>query len=199
MISSLQGITDEIVGQVATVNVHGIGYEVFCSARLIEQLGPGAESRMVIYTDVGQDHIRLYGFVDQLEKQTFLLLLRVKGVGPRSAADIVSRIDCRELLRIVSAGDIDKLQTVRGIGKKTSERIVVELKDRVGDFVAERHSPLASQVEREVGPVEEAVQALQALGFIRKDAERAVEAAQQGSGAGALDAGRLVKDALRFV
>jgi Holliday junction DNA helicase RuvA len=199
MIGSLRGKVEHVVGQTVLLDVQGVGYEVHSTLRLIETLNVGAEASMVIYTDVNQDHIRLYGFLDQLEKQTFLLLLRVKGVGPKSSADIVSSIDCRELLRIVSAGDLARLQAVKGVGKKTAERIVVELRDKVGEFVAERHVPLSQRVERETVPLEDAVQALQTLGFIRKDAERAVKQALESGLSPQSDTGSIVKEALRFV
>jgi len=199
MIGSLRGIVEHISGPTVLLNVQGVGYELLCSRTLVETLALDAEGKMVVYTDVNQDHIRLYGFLDQLEKQTFLLLLRVKGVGPKSSAEIVSSVDCRELLRIVSAGDVARLQAVKGIGKKTAERIVLELRDKVGEFVAERSVPLSHKIEREAVPLDEAIQALQALGFIRKDAERAVQRALEGGLAPKSDTGSIVKEALRFV
>ncbi|RIL09605.1 MAG: Holliday junction branch migration protein RuvA, partial [Proteobacteria bacterium] len=178
MISSLRGIIEEVSGNTVTLDVQGVGYEILCSNACLVQLSQGETIRMVIYTDVREDSIRLFGFEDQLEKQVFLLLMQVKGIGPRSSADIVSRINKRELLRAIGAGDVGQLQSVKGVGKKTAERIVVELKDKVAEFVMERQYT-SLVVEREVvGPFEEAAQALQALGFSRRDAEKAIQSAQ---------------------
>lgn len=199
MIGSLRGTVESLNGSCALISVGGVGYEVTVTERLLERLALGEETFMVIFTHVAEDILRLYGFNDTLEKQVFLLLTKVKGVGPKSAAEIVSGIECRELLRIVAAGDVARLQAVRGVGRKTAERIVLELKDKVGSYVVEQHSALASQIEREMSPVEDAVQALQALGFIRKDAERALQSALQSGVAPSAEPGTLVKEALRFV
>ncbi len=199
MIGSLRGIVESIAGRVAILSVGGVGYELTITERLLERLQVGEEAHVVVFTHVAEDLLRLYAFEDVLEKQVFLLLTKVKGVGPRSAAEIISRISCRELLRFVAAGETVKLQSVRGIGKKTAERIVLELKDKVGAYVVEQHISLESQVEREVKPVEDAVEALQALGFIRKDAERAVDQAVQSGVSKDSDVGNLVKEALRYV
>ena len=127
------------------------------------------------------------------------MLLKVNGVGARTASDVISQIDKRELLRAIGSGDVTRLQALKGIGKKTAERIVVELRDSVGEFASDRQ-PLASQIERlEGGPVEDAIEALVMLGFSRKDGERAVRSVTNGEVTRPLDSGNLVKEALKFV
>ena len=198
MIAQLRGQIVQSSGNVVTVDVHGVGYEVFCSSGALARCGRGEEVTLIIHTDVKEDLIRLYGFADQLEKQVFLLLTRVKGVGAKSASDIISKVEKIELLRTIAAGDTDSLQKIRGIGKKTSERIVVELRDKVGEYVVEGQTNSSTVSGYDNNPFGEALLALMALGFPRKDAERAVKGAQDAHGA-LSDPGAIVKEALRFV
>ncbi|MBX7137261.1 MAG: Holliday junction branch migration protein RuvA [Oligoflexia bacterium] len=195
MIASLRGRVQEISGTTVTLDVQGVGYELICSLGALERLETGKDAHMVVFTDVKQDSIRLYGFSDKLEKQVFLLLTRVKGVGARSASEILSAVDKRELLRLIAAGNVLGLQAVKRIGKKTAERIVVELKDKVAEFA------LGNQLERmgvervTSGAMQDAIDALEALGFSRTEAEIAV-----GQVAGQhLEAGEIVREALRYV
>ena len=112
MISSLKGTVAEISGAQVTLEVHGVGYELRCSQACLAALSEGQAAALVVYTDVKEDSISLYGFADRLEKQVFLLLTKVKGVGARTASDILSRVDKVELLRIIGAGDLARLQAV---------------------------------------------------------------------------------------
>ena len=197
MIALLNGTVDAVSGQTVTLDVNGVGYEIHCSRGCAEKLVPGERARIVIHTDVREDSIRLYGFEDQLEKQVFGFLTLVKGVGAKTAADIVSRVDKRELMRLIAAGDLAGLQSVKGIGRKTAERILVELKDRVAEYAADQRG--AESVRPGAAAELEAVAALQALGFPRREAERAVAAAGKELGPEAADTGRMIKEALRFV
>lgn len=203
MFAKLRGIVDEIEANMVTLDVNGVGYELFCSGGCVAQLELGSEATIVVFTDISMsangNSIRLYGFADPLEKQVFLLLTTVKGVGSRIGMEIVSRVDKKELLRAIGEGDLQKLQSIKGVGRKTSERIVVELKDRVASYALEKHESRL-HIEREVStPVEEACEALEALGFSRKDAERAVAAAQGKGLAKNADSASVVKEALRYI
>ncbi len=200
MIGQLRGTVESISGSVVVVDVQGVGYEVYCSQGCIASLTLGSLATVVIYTDVRQDEIRLYGFHESLEKRIFLLLITVQGVGPKSALEIISRLEIRELLRAIGQGNVTLLQAIKGIGKKTSERIVVELKDKVAELVADRQAS-GLIPERLIGrdSVEEAMQALEALGFPRKEAERAVESANQHGNLVGADSGQIVKQALQYV
>lgn len=196
MIALLEGVVISVAGTVVVLDVHGVGYELRCSRTCIDQLEEGSAARIIVHTEVKEDSITLYGFGDSLEKQVFLLLLKVKGIAARTASDIISQINKLELLRVIGAQDLARLQTLKGIGRKTAERILVELRDQVADYVT------AVQSERaETGPVggaaDDAVAALQALGFSRNDAERSVAQAQ--SEGVSLEAGDLVRQALQYV
>ena len=199
MFAKLRGIVDEVEASMVTLDVHGVGYELFCSGGCVAQLVRGQEATIIVFTDVNEDSIRLYGFADTLEKQVFLLLTTVKGVGSRTGMEIVSRVDKIELLRAIAAGDLQRLQSIKGVGKKTAERIVVELKDRVASYALERQESRL-HIERKVSSsFDEACQALEALGFSSKDAARAIAAAK-GEGLGAdADASSVVKEALRHI
>jgi holliday junction DNA helicase RuvA len=212
MIAALCGVVIDRMGATLTVDVQGVGYEVTCSAACLELAQHEQEIRMVIFTDVKEDSIRLYGFSDKLEKQVFLLLTRVKGVGAKSASEMISRVDKIGLLRLIGQGDVDQLCRVKGIGKKTAERIIVELKDKVGEFIREGvqfetlsgNSRLSASVETSVYSIsDEAVAALEALGFSRKHAEAAVAAALQNvpseSASKMGSSSELIREALRHV
>ena len=203
MISSLQGIVQELSGDLATVDVRGVGYEVYCTKRLASRMTIGGEIRVTVFTDVQETHIRLFGFEDRGERQVFLLLNKVNGLGPRSCLEIVSQVDKRDLLRAIGAGDINALMRVRGVGKKKAERIVLELKDIVAAFSLERPTlngsiEVESSSEQYPSHFADAISALEALGFNKRDAEKAVQQAAA-QGAIATDSGVLVREALRFV
>lgn len=199
MIGRIRGTVAALNGATVLIDVSGVGYELNCSRYTLEKLEEGAEATLVVYTEVREDLIRLHGFIDALEKQVFLILTRVNGVGARTASDILSQIDKVELLRAIGSADVTRLQTLKGIGKKTAERIVVELRDSVG-ALAQVAQPLTDSIERTVvSPVEDAVQALVALGFARKDAERAVGQVDHSGIQVPLESGALVREALKFV
>ena len=203
MFAKLKGKVDTIEANMVTLDVSGVGYELFCSGGCVESLAVGSEAAIVVFTDISMsangNSIRLYGFADPLEKEVFLLLTTVKGVGSRIGMEIVSRVDKKELLRAIGEGDLQKLQSIKGVGKKTSERIVVELKDRVASYAIEKHGSRL-RIERDVtSPYQEACEALEALGFGRKDAERAVAAVQSKGLPGTENSAEVVKEALRYI
>lgn len=194
MIGSLKGTVSDIAQSCVTLDVGGVGYEVYCSLRTRSHLEIGREASIVTYTDVKEDSIKLFGFEDKLEKQVFLLLLKVKGLGVKSALEIVSAVDKVELLRAIGSGDSNRLTSIRGVGRKTAERVVLELKDRVAEY-ALGDSVLRDSVPEE--PMHDAIAALVALGISRRDAERAVRQIPQSEGASGT--GEIVREALRFI
>jgi Holliday junction DNA helicase RuvA len=200
MISMLRGTVDDISGAIMTVDVGGVGYEVLCSSRCIAQNEAGRSVKLIVHTDVREDSIRLFGFADALEKQVFLMLTTVKGMGAKSASDVISKIDRLDLLRAIAAGDAARLQQVKGVGKKTAERILVELKDKVGSYIVGLPESGGLAVEKEViDPFEEALQALLALGFSKRDAERAVQHVGARGGEVLKDSAEVVREALRVM
>lgn len=200
MIASLRGTILSLSATTVLIDVQGVGYEVRGSRALLERLDVGSQGTVVVYTEVREDAIRLYGFADQLEKQVFMLLTCVKGIGPKSASELLSKVDKTELLRLIAAGDLAQLQAIRGVGKKTAERIVLELKEKVGEYVVESHrgEPVGDSGNA-AAPIDEAIEALVALGFARRDAERAVRSVAQSVVQGAEGTGAIVREALRHV
>lgn len=200
MIAILRGEVVEIQGQTVIVDVGGVGYEVLGTSACVAALELGCTAKLIVFTDVKEDCIRLFGFATQLEKHVFHLLMNVKGIGTKTSMQIVSKIDARELLRLIGLGDLHKLSSVKGIGKKTAERIIVELKDKVGEYVVDAVCP-----DREDGTISasaaisEARAALRALGFSQADAERALVAAEKNLNGRTTDSGDFVREALRHV
>src|SRR5262249_48683234 len=114
------------------VDVHGVGYDVFVPLSTFYELGDaGAEVMLRTHTHVREDALALYGFATLLEQQLFERLIGVSGIGRRVALAVLSGIEPLELIRAIERGDLARLTAIPGVGKKTSERIVVELKDRL--------------------------------------------------------------------
>ncbi len=211
MIGRLQGKLVSSSGNQLLIDVNGVGYEVSATSSVLSQSWkPGEVSSVLIYTDVKENAILLYGFCDLLEKQVFLLLKKVKGIGSRLALGIVSSIGAVELLANIGRSDVAALQRVPGIGKKTAQRLIVELRETVGQLAsgnAESESefvraalPVGTPGMIAGGPAADACLALEKLGFAPETAKRAVKEAEKecvlsGSSA-ALDAGELLRRAL---
>lgn len=205
MIRRLRGEVVEIEGESVVLDVQGVGYDLMCTSALRADLIEGAQATVSVYTDVREDAIRLFGFASESERQVFLLLNKVSGMGPRSALDVISHVAIRDLLRAIGSGDVNALMSIKGVGKKKAERIVVELRDLVASMAGERASSLHAMVtverdERGAGSAisADAISALEVLGFSRKDAESAVsQAVASKPGIGVV--GDVVREALRFV
>ena len=173
------------------VDVHGVGYRVFVSLNTFYALpGEGAPVELEIHTHLRENALELFGFADPVEKALFTSLLAVSGIGPRMALNILSGIPPTTLLDALRAGDVARLVAVPGVGKKTAERLVVELHDRVrnlGDIV-----PL--QAGSRNGLETEATSALVNLGYRQPQAERAVrDVVRQGMN----DLGAVIREALQ--
>ena len=138
MINRLRGTVVEIEGDTAVLDVQGVGYAVSCTSSLLGSLSMEEEACIVTHTDVKEDSIRIFGFESKSERQLFRLLIRVSGMGPRSAVDVLSNVPARDLLRAIGLGDVQALMKIKGVGKKKAERIVVELKDLVTSFFDEQ-------------------------------------------------------------
>jgi Holliday junction DNA helicase RuvA len=209
MISRLQGVIAEIEGESIILDVQGVGYELACSRSLVARCEIGGNITIPVYTDVKEDSIRLFGFDTKGEKEVFLLLNRVSGMGPRSSMDVVSNVAIRDLLRAIGASDVQSLMKIKGVGKKKAERIVVELRDLVATMADERSSSLREMItihrsgQQSLSTLpqsvdKDAIAALEVLGFPRREAERAVNEATSALG-GTQEVGDLVREALRHI
>ncbi len=135
MIASLTGKIQHIASDRCVLDVTGVGYEVFLSTDAVSRLPEkGEQAFLHIHTNVREDAIVLYGFGEHQEKEMFLTLKSVSGVGPKLALAIISGMRVGDLSQAIAGGDIKGLTTISGVGKKTAERLCMELKDKVGDF-----------------------------------------------------------------
>ena len=194
MIAHLKGRLDSTGIDHAVIDVGGVGYLVGASARTLAAIGPVGEAAM-LHTEmlVAEDSIRLVGFARAEERDWFRLLTGVQGVGARVALAILSALDTQEIARAVSAQDKAMVARANGVGPKLAERIVRELKDKVGTVAL---GPATAAQVVPVGASADAVSALLNLGFRPAEAANAVGAAEEDLGPGAtLDA--LVRLALR--
>lgn len=193
MIAHLKGRLDETGIDFAVIDVGGVGYLVGASARTLSAIGAVGEGVM-LYTEmlVGEEFIRLVGFASAAERDSFRLLTGVQGVGARVALAILSALDPGDLARAIASQDKAMVARANGVGPKLAERIVRELKDKVGGIALGG----ASHTVAPTGAGADAVSALLNLGFRPAEAASAVAAAEEELGAAAtLDA--LVRLALR--
>ena len=178
MIAFLRGRVVEKLPNRVVVDVQGVGYDVHVPLSTFYEVGEaGDEVAFRVYTHVREDALQLYGFLTDLEKQLFERLIGVSGIGPKLAVVVLSGMDPRDLLGAVQRGDVVKLTGIPGIGKKTAERIVLELKDRLMQLavpVASEAPAAASAADRQRADL---ISALQNLGYHRPQAEKAVETA----------------------
>ena len=179
MIGSLRGKLIEKRPNQVLVDVNGVGYQVQIPLSTFASLGAlHAETSLLIHTHVREDQLTLYGFVTAREKQCFELLISASGVGPSLALKILSGMSIEELVPAIRKSDLAQLVKIPGVGRKTAERIVVELRDKLVVIdVPEAGKPSTrSQLEDDVAS------ALMNLGYDTKSVERAVEKSRAASG-----------------
>jgi Holliday junction DNA helicase RuvA len=175
MIIFLRGLLADKKPNRVSLDVNGVGYEAGISTQTYAGLPPtGKELFLHIYHHMTESEQRLFGFTDSTEKSLFELLITVKGVGPRLALTILSGMQASEILASIARQDAAMLARTPGIGKKTAERLILELRDKVS--TAGSVSPSAVS-NTPVSARSEAISALEALGFKRVDAESAVQKA----------------------
>ena len=180
MITFLRGRLVEALPTQAIVEVNGVGYEVLIPLSSFDKLpAPGGEVQILTHLTIREDAHLLYGFMTSAERELFRLLINtVSGIGPKIALNVLSGMNPVALRGAVAKGDVKALSQISGVGKKTAERIVVELKDKIGAAGAWE----ATSAERSLSPddqkVNDAVLALMALGFKQPEAHEAIRAAQ---------------------
>ncbi|OHE70974.1 MAG: Holliday junction DNA helicase RuvA [Verrucomicrobia bacterium GWC2_42_7] len=178
MIANIEGTLEEITPSQGVVNVGGIGYEVNMPLTTAETLlGIGKKVKLFTYVVYREDNQTLYGFKSREERDFFKVLIeKVSGVGPKLALAILSKLSLSLLKSAIAHGDISTLSSCPGIGKKTAERLIIELKDKMG--LHEAHITLPGhETSREINAIEDAVSALVALGYKTADADKAVRKA----------------------
>ncbi len=189
MIAKLFGLVDSVGPDWAVIDVGGVGYLVYCSARSLRQLPPAGEAASVLVeTHVREDHIHLFGFLEAGERDWFRLLQTVQGVGARVALGILSVLTPGELAQTVAARDKQPLTRASGVGAKLAARIVAELEDKIGNLALGPGAVPGAAASGTVPPGQsarqgDAVSALVNLGYRRVEAFTAVAAASQTLGA----------------
>jgi holliday junction DNA helicase RuvA len=180
MIGQLRGRLAEKRPNQVLVDVGGVGYVVLVPLSTFAALGElHTEVTLLIHTHVREDALALYGFVSSREKHLFELLLSASGVGPSLALKILSGMSVDELVPAIRGSDLGRLTKIPGVGRKTAERMVVELKDKLEAVVVEVERPAASSP---AGVEADVVSALVNLGYEARMAEKAVEEARKEAG-----------------
>ena len=195
MIAVLRGSISEKTPSRVIVDVGGVGYDVLVPLSTFYVLGePGAAVTLRIHTHVREDLIALYGFITRLEQDLFERLISINGVGPKLALAVLSGIEPAELIRAIRTQDVARLTRIPGIGKKTAERIGLELKDRLpASLQISEPAPAASTAADQLR--DDLLSALVNLGYQRPVAEKAVERVLQAQPEARFEAA--LKDVLR--
>jgi Holliday junction DNA helicase RuvA len=195
MIAFLRGrVLDKHPNRIV-VDVNGVGYELYVPLSTYYDVGDvGSDISLRVHTHVREDSLQLFGFLTPLEQLLFERLIAISGIGPKLAIAVLSGIDSRELVGSVQRADVARLTRIPGVGKKTAERIVLELKDRLGDVAvpqadADALPPTADRLRDDL------VSALENLGYHRPLAEKAADAARARAGGAAFE--DALKSALR--
>lgn len=171
MIYYLKGVVQELTPTYAVVEVGGVGYYVSVSLNTSQKLQQGRECLLYTQQIIREDAHLLFGFYEKAEKEMFNLLISVNGVGAVSAMILLSSLDLAEISRAILSGNSGVLQKVKGIGAKTAERIIIDLRDKVQKFeFAEGETPLTDNKVKE-----EALSALEVLGIPRKTSEKIMD------------------------
>ena len=197
MIARLRGRVVGLDADQVCLEAGGVGYQVFCHLRTLAALHELGENDVTlqIHTSVSDEAIRLYGFLDRDELRLFRLLIGVERIGPKAALGILGRAQLPTMVRAIREGDVALVSTVPGIGRKTAERLILELRDRLGDLSL-ASEPAASGAARQAD--EAAIAGLVSLGFREDEARSAVRAASVQSGEDG-DVTALVGRALRLL
>ena len=160
------------------VDTGGVGYRLFIPLSTFYSLPESGEVRLQVHTHVREDALLLFGFSSAAEKEMFTTLINISGIGPKLALNILSHIPVAELQGAVLAGDIKRLAALPGIGKKTAERLILELKDKLGPVAANAPSLQASTAANLAGsdPLADVLSALVNLGYKEAQARKSLEA-----------------------
>ncbi len=190
MYEYIKGRIEELSPAMAIIEANLVGYAVNISLNTYAALEGKAEAKLYIHEAIREDAFTLYGFAEKAERDLFLLLISVSGVGANTARMILSSFSVAELEAIISGENVNQLKAVKGIGLKTAQRIIVDLKDKVG----KETSPLGAQIQTNNNR-EEALTALVLLGFNRSASAKVVDKIIAGDPNIPLE--KIIKDALK--
>jgi len=170
------------------LDVNGVGYSVNISINTFEKVSQKKEVQLFIHTNVKEDSITLYGFYTDYEKEMFELLISISGIGPKLALSLLSGIEANDLKEAIGIGDVTRIVAIPGIGRKTAERLILELKGKVGSISD------SSETQTDRGVKQEAISALATLGYNFATAEKVVRQILSSSPSSTIE--ELIKKAL---
>ena len=200
MIGFLKGTVEELTESLAVVDVNGVGYEVNIGSGTASEINNTKdEIKLFTYMSVKEDSMTLFGFLHKEELELFKLLIKVNGIGPKGAQAILSVMSVSDLRFAILTGDAKSISRAPGIGGKTAQKLILELKDKVSDSIGEDSSYISggsSAPALITDERSEAAEALIALGYSSQEAYKAVKACDVPEGA---DANLILKDALKFL
>lgn len=202
MISYIRGKVLEITAETAIVDVGGIGYEPYCSGGAFRKITVGEQVELYTYLQVKEDGVTLFAFGNPQEKQLFLKLTSVSGVGPKMGISILTGMTAQEVVEAIATADVKRLSAVKGMGKKTAEKIILELHGKIsaaevmnaGADAFEKAVQQTAQVNKLSQEDDEAVSALMGLGFTRNESVQAVKRAHD---MGATSVEEIIRKALQ--
>ena len=200
MIGFLKGTVEELTESLAVVDVNGVGYEVNIGSGTASEINNTKdEIKLFTYMSVKEDSMTLFGFLHKEELELFKLLIKVNGIGPKGAQAILSVMSVSDLRFAILTGDAKSISRAPGIGGKTAQKLILELKDKVSDSIEEDSSYISggpSAPALITDERSEAAEALIALGYSSQEAYKAVKACDVPEGA---DANLILKAALKFL
>ncbi|AMD84513.1 Holliday junction DNA helicase subunit RuvA [Capnocytophaga haemolytica] len=192
MITQLQGKLVEKNPTYVVIDCNGVGYFVNISLNTYSALPEGEAIKLYTYLQIKEDAHTLYGFLSKSEREVFTLLLSVSGVGASTARTMLSSLTAAQIRSAIVNGDVASIQSVKGIGAKTAQRVILDLKDKMLKLQEfDEVAPTASYTHKE-----EALSALEVLGFVRKQAEKVVDKIVQ-SASGELSVEEIIKQSLK--
>ncbi len=184
MIAYVRGKVLETTEETMIVDVNGLGYELYCSSGAFQKAGVGEYIELSTYLQVKEDGITLFGFANPKEKELFLKLISVDSVGPKLGISVLSGMSADDFAAAVLSADAKRLSTIKGLGKKTAEKIILALHGKIsaGEIMqasGDAPTPKAAKAEKLSPMDEDAVAALQGLGFTRSESLQAVKKAKE--------------------
>ena len=193
MIDYIKGEVAELTPATVTIDCNGVGYIAHISLQTYSAIGDSKTAKIFIYESVRQDAFVLFGFIDKHEREVFLYLISVSGVGPSTARVMLSSLSSKEVEAAIANEDVNILKSVKGIGTKTAQRIIVDLKDKI-KFSGEGEVPVSGKA---VAPTlgHEAVSALVMLGFTQSNSQKVVAKIVKEGSATSVEA--IIKESLK--
>lgn len=196
MISHLRGTLSHKSPTEVVIDVNGVGYLINTSLSTFEKLEPtGRQITMLTYLHIREDAMQLYGFLTEAERELFRLLIAVSGIGPKMAQGILSGLTVRELREAITTGNLPALTSISGVGRKTAERIVLELRHKLGTMESDAPALISTSAQMKIRS--EATVALISLGYTRNSAEEALRSVISKSSRKDLSVEELIKQALQ--